>query len=108
MEDFDGHISFSLISNRDQIKKASELANFDLSEYQSRLDVVDNIALMACDFNVEPDSSDVSRFIIILEFSQLLGKLRLVNVLANNQPTSLSKETGEELDKYLNQHGIEK
>lgn len=108
LEDFDGHISFSLISNKEQVKKASELANFDLSEYQSRLDVVDNIALMACDFNVEPDASDVSRFIIILEFNQLLGKLKLINVLANNQPTPLSKETGEELDKYLNQHGIEK
>jgi hypothetical protein len=43
-----------------------------------------------------------------LEFNQLLGTLRLINVLANNESTSLYKETGEELDKYLNQYGIEK
>jgi hypothetical protein len=64
--------------------------------------------MLFCDYTVEADSSDVSRFIVLLEFNQLLGTLRLINVLANNESTSLYKETGEELDKYLNQYGIEK
>jgi len=108
LEEFDGHLSFKLLSNKNDILAASELVNFDLSSYESALNSVENIALLSCDFNILPESEDVSRFIIILEFNQLLGSLRLLNILANNQSTSLSTETGNELDKYLKQHGIEK
>lgn len=108
LEGFDGNFTIKLISNQEDIEKASDIANYDLNEHLDKIQSVENIALLFCDYTIDADSSDVSRFIVLLEFNQLLGTLRLINVLANNQSTSLSKETGEELDKYLNQYGIEK
>jgi NTP pyrophosphatase (non-canonical NTP hydrolase) len=108
LEGFDGNFTIKLISNQEDIEKASDIANYDLNEHLDKIQSVENIALLFCDYTIDADSSDVSRFIALLEFNQLLGTLRLINVLANNQSTSLSKETGEELDKYLNQYGIEK
>jgi len=108
LEEFDGNFTIKLISNQEDIEKASDIANYDLNEHLDKIQSVENIALLFCDYTIDADSSDVSRFIALLEFNQLLGTLRLINILANNQSTSLSKETGEELDKYLNQYGIEK
>jgi NTP pyrophosphatase (non-canonical NTP hydrolase) len=108
LEEFDGNFTIKLISNQEDVEKASDIANYDLNEHLDKINSVDNIAMLFCDYTVDADSSDVSRFIVLLEFNQLLGTLRLINVLANNQSTSLSKETGEELVKYLNQYGIEK
>lgn len=108
LEEFDGNFTIKLISNEADIKSASEIANYDLNTHLDKIKSVDNIAMLFCDYTIDADSSDVSRFIVLLEFNQLLGTLRLINVLANNESTSLYKETGEELDKYLNQYGIEK
>jgi NTP pyrophosphatase (non-canonical NTP hydrolase) len=108
LEEFDGNFTIKLISSEEDVEKASDIANYDLNEHLDKINSVDNIAMLFCDYTVDADSSDVSRFIVLLEFNQLLGTLRLINVLANNQSTSLSKETGEELVKYLNQYGIEK
>jgi NTP pyrophosphatase (non-canonical NTP hydrolase) len=108
LEEFDGNFTIKLISSEADIKSASEIADYDLNIHLGKIKSVDNIAMLFCDYTVEADSSDVSRFIVLLEFNQLLGTLRLINVLANNESTSLYKETGEELDKYLNQYGIEK
>jgi len=108
LEEFDGNFTIKLISSEEDVEKASDIANYDLNEHLDKIRSVDNIAMLFCDYTVDADSSDVSRFIVLLEFNQLLGTLRLINVLANNQSTSLSKETGEELDKYLNNYGIEK
>jgi NTP pyrophosphatase (non-canonical NTP hydrolase) len=108
LEEFDGNFTIKLISSEEDVEKASDIANYDLNEHLDKIRSVDNIAMLFCDYTVDADSSDVSRFIVLLEFNQLLGNLRLINVLANNHSTSLSKETGEELDKYLNQYGIEK
>jgi len=108
LEEFDGNFTIKLISSEEDVEKASDIANYDLNEHLDKINSVDNIAMLFCDYTVDADSSDVSRFIVLLEFNQLLGTLRLINVLANNQSTSLSKETGEELDKYLNNYGIEK
>jgi NTP pyrophosphatase (non-canonical NTP hydrolase) len=108
LEEFDGNFTIKLISSEEDAEKASDIANYDLNEHLDKIRSVDNIAMLFCDYTVDADSSDVSRFIVLLEFNQLLGTLRLINVLANNQSTSLSKETGEELDKYLNNYGIEK
>lgn len=108
LEEFDGNFTIKLISSEEDVEKASDIANYDLNEHLDKIRSVDNIAMLFCDYTVDADSSDVSRFIVLLEFNQLLGNLRLINVLANNQSTSLSKETGEELDKYLNNYGIEK
>lgn len=109
LEEFDGGLSIKLLSDDKQIEFASNLTNFDLSEYKNRLDRAENIALLVCDFNVEPESSDLSRFIVILEFNQLLGSLKLLNSFANNQPiTAMLAKTSEELNKYLNKYGIEK
>ena len=45
----------------------------------------------------------------MLEFNQLLGSLKLLNVFANNQAVlNMPTETREELYKYLNTYGIEK
>jgi len=108
LEEFDGNFTIKLISSEADIKSASEIADYDLNIHLGKIKSVDNIAMLFCDYTVEADSSDVSRFIALLEFNQLLGTLKLKNVLANNESTSLSKETGEELDQYLNQFGIEK
>lgn len=108
LEEFDGHITFSLISNEEQINKASDVANFDLSGYRNDLYKVNNIALLACDFNEESDSAYVSRFVVMLEFNQLLGTLKMVSAFADNKSANLSKETSEELERYLNEYGIEK
>jgi hypothetical protein len=108
LEEFDGNFTIKLISSEEDVKKASDIANYDLNIHLGKIKSVDNIAMLFCDYTVDADSLDVSRFIVLLEFNQLLGTLRLINVLANNQSTSLSKETGEELVKYLNQYGIEK
>lgn len=108
LEEFGGDFSIKLISTEAEIKLASRIADYDLSKHLDKINSVDNIAMLFCDYTVEADSSDVSRFIVLLEFNQLLGTLRIINVLANNESTSLSKKTGEELDKYLNQYGIEK
>jgi NTP pyrophosphatase (non-canonical NTP hydrolase) len=108
LEEFDGNFTIKLISSEEDVEKASDIANYDLNEHLDKIRSVDNIAMLFCDYTVDADSSDVSRFIVLLEFNQLLGNLRLINVLANNHSTSLSKETGEELDKYLNNYGIEK
>jgi NTP pyrophosphatase (non-canonical NTP hydrolase) len=106
LEEFDGHLSIKLLSDYSQLEQASNLTNFDLSEYKNRLETVKNIALMVCDFNV---SSDLSRFIVMLEFNQLLGSLKLLNVFANNQAVlNMPTETRDELYKYLNTYGIEK
>lgn len=108
LEGFEGNLTAKLISSKEEVKKASDIANYELNNHIDKINNVENIALLFCDYTIDTDSSDVSRFIVLLEFNQLLGTLRLSNVLANNQSTSLSKETGEELDKYLNQYGIEK
>lgn len=108
LEEFDGNFTIKLISSEEDVEKVSDIANYDLNEHLDKISSVDNIAMLFCDYTVDADSSDVSRFIVLLEFNQLLGTLRLINVLANNHSTSLSKETGEELDKYLNNYGIEK
>lgn len=108
LEEFDGNFTIKLISSEADIKSASEIANYSLNKHLDKIKSVDNIAMLFCDYTIDADSSDVSRFIVLLEFNQLLGTLRLINVLANNESTSLYKETGEELDKYLNQYGIEK
>jgi NTP pyrophosphatase (non-canonical NTP hydrolase) len=108
LEEFDGNFTIKLISSEEEIEKASDIANYDLNEHLDKINNVENIAMLFCDYTIDADSSDVSRFIVLLEFNQLLGTLRLINVLANNQSTSLSKETGEELDKYLKIYGIEK
>lgn len=108
LEEFGGNFTIKLISSEADIKSASEIANYSLNKHLDKIKSVDNIAMLFCDYTIAADSSDVSRFIVLLEFNQLLGTLRLINVLANMESTSLYKETGEELDKYLNQYGIEK
>jgi hypothetical protein len=108
LEEFEGDFSIKLISSEADIKLASRIADYDLNKHFDKIKSVDNIAMLFCDYTIAADSSEVSRFIVLLEFNPLLGTLRLINVLANNESTSLSKETGEELDKYLNKNGIEK
>lgn len=107
LEDFDGHITFSLVSSKEQIDKASELIGSDLSKYQDKLNKVEYISLVACDFNVQSDSEFASRFVVLLEFSQLKGSLKMIKIL-HDPSEKISTETEVELDKYLNQYGIEK
>jgi NTP pyrophosphatase (non-canonical NTP hydrolase) len=108
LEEFDGNLTIKLISSKEEIEKASDIANYDLSQHLDKIQSVENIALLFCDYTIEDDVLDVSRFIVLLEFNQLLGTLRLINVLANNQSTYLSKSTGEELDNFLEKYGIQK
>lgn len=108
LEDFDGNFTIKLISSEEEINTASEIANFDLTEYVDRIKSVENIGLLFCDYTIDSDSTDVSRFIVMLHFNQLTGVLKLVNVLADNKSTSLSTTTGEELDRYLINYSIEK
>ena len=107
LEDFEGHITFSLISSKEQLDQASELIGCNLFEYQDKLNKVEYILLVACDFDIYSDSDFASRFVVMLEFNQLTGSLKMVKTL-HNQSEKISTETETELNNYLNQYGIEK
>lgn len=107
-EHYEGSFIIKLLASKEEIlDKATDINEVDLSSYMKKLQKVEKIALSVYDFVSKPPTQQ--RFIIIIDFDQMTGVLKLDKVLGpKNEIYKLSITQQIELDNFLSTNGIEK
>lgn len=99
----EGSLVLSVISSKEEIADAEKKAGVSLKAYASDLNSVRKLAVYGYNLTVNPEFKN--QFILLINFDQMSGMLKLDSILSNN---TINNDVSIEIHDFLSANNIEK